>query len=258
MIKYIENFWKYKDLLVQLVLRDLKTKYRRSILGYIWSVLNPLLMMLVITIVFSSLFKFDIPNFPIYLLIGQLMFNFFSEATTAAMNSIIGNDSLLKKVYIPKYIFPVARSISAFVNLLFSLIAIVIVLIITKTPVYITALLFPLALLYLLLFSIGIGLMLSVAATYFRDVIHLYSILLTAWLYLTPIFYPIKILPHNVKTIVLYNPLFHFIEFFRSIILYGEVPNLSSNLICFGYGSISLTAGIIIFFKNQNNLILYT
>lgn len=258
MLKYIKNFWKYKDLLIQLVLRDLKTKYRRSILGYIWSVLNPLLMMLVITIVFSSLFKFDIPNFPIYLLIGQLMFNFFSEATTAAMNSIIGNDSLLKKVYIPKYIFPVARSISAFVNLLFSLIAIVIVLIITKTPVYITALLFPLALLYLLLFSIGIGLILSVAATYFRDVIHLYGILLTAWLYLTPIFYPIKILPHTVKTIVLYNPLFHFIEFFRSIILYGEVPNLSSNLICFSYGIISLTAGVIIFFKNQNNLILYT
>lgn len=112
-------FFNYIWLLEELVKRDLKIKYRRSVLGYVWSVLNPLLMMVVLTIVFSNLFKFDIPNYPLYLLCGQLIFNFFSDATTQAMNSILMGASLIKKVYLPKYIFPVARVLSSFVMMVF-------------------------------------------------------------------------------------------------------------------------------------------
>ena len=122
----LQKWRKYKTLLGRLVQRDLKVKYRRSVLGYLWSLLNPLLMMLVMSIVFSYMFRYDIPNYPIYLITGQIMFTFFSESTTMAMGSIIGNASLIKKVYVPKYIFPISRVLSCFVTLLFSLVAVVI------------------------------------------------------------------------------------------------------------------------------------
>ena len=118
------NFSKYRPLIRELVTRDLKVKYRRSVLGYMWSILNPLLMMLLQTLVFSYMFRFDIPNFPLYLICGNTLFNFFNESTNMGMGSVLGNASLIKKVYVPKFIFPISRVVSSFVNLLFSLAAI--------------------------------------------------------------------------------------------------------------------------------------
>ena len=115
------NFSKYRPLIRELVTRDLKVKYRRSVLGYMWSILNPLLMMLLQTLVFSYMFRFDIPNFPLYLICGNTLFNFFNESTNMGMGSVLGNASLIKKVYVPKFIFPISRVVSSFVNLLFSL-----------------------------------------------------------------------------------------------------------------------------------------
>ena len=131
----IENFKKYKPLLFELVSRDLKTKYRRSVLGVLWTVLNPLGMMLVMTVVFSTVFRQNIENFPVYLMCGQLVFNFFNEASNMAMTSILGNASLIKKVYVPKYLFPLSRVCSSLVNMLTSFIALIIVIIVTRTPV---------------------------------------------------------------------------------------------------------------------------
>lgn len=125
------NFSKYRPLIRELVTRDLKVKYRRSVLGYMWSILNPLLMMLLQTLVFSYMFRFDIPNFPLYLICGNTLFNFFNESTNMGMGSVLGNASLIKKVYVPKFIFPISRVVSSFVNLLFSLAAILLVMLIT-------------------------------------------------------------------------------------------------------------------------------
>lgn len=174
---------KYIWLLEELVKRDLKIKYRRSILGYLWSILNPLLMMIVLTIVFSNLFKFDILNYPLYLLTGQLLFGFFSDATLQSMNSIVTGASLIKKVYLPKYIFPVSRILSSFVTMIFSLLALVIVMIVTNSSFYITLVMLPLALLYIFIFSMGAGLILSVLVVYFRDVEYLYNVFLTVFMY---------------------------------------------------------------------------
>lgn len=254
---HIKNFLKYTNLLRELVLRDIKVKYRRSFLGILWSLLNPLLMMTVITIVFSTVFRFDIENFPIYLLTGQVMFSFFSEATTMAMTSIIANGSLIKKVYIPKYIFPLSKVLSSFINLLFSLIAIVIMIIVTKIKITWTILFFPLPLLYLLIFSIGIGMLLSAMSVFFRDMFHLYGVILTAWNYLTPIFYPAKIIPNKYKFFIEYNPLYYIIECFRDIILYGKLPSLQFNLICIMSCILSLIIGMYVFYKNQDKYILY-
>ena len=257
MIVHVSTFWRYKWLLYELVLRDLKIKYRSSVLGYLWSLLNPLMMMTVLTIVFSTLFRFDIPNYPVYLLSGQLIYSFFSEATNMSMSSIINSASLIKKVYIPKYIFPVSRVLSSFVTLLLSLLAMVIVMVVTQVKFNWVILFFPIPLIYILVFSIGMGLLLSVLAVYFRDVIHLYSVLLSAWMYLTPIMYPINMVPDYVKRFIFWNPMYYFVEIFRQIVLYGEWPSLEMHLICLGFALLALVTGLFVFYKNQKNFILH-
>ena len=248
---------KYKPLLNNLISRDIKVKYRRSVLGLLWSVLNPLLMMVVMTIVFSQFFKFDIPNFPIYYLTGSLLWNFFSEATNGAMTSVVSNAPLLKKVYIPKYIFPLEKAMFSLVNLAFSVIAILIVLIFV--PVEPTPLMFltPIPVLYTFVFSLGLGLALSAIGVLFRDIFHLYGVLLTAWMYLTPIFYPFEMGPGWAQTIIGLNPLYHFVSYFRNVFMYGVMPTLEENVICVLISVISLLLGVLIFKKTQNKFVLY-
>lgn len=251
------NFIKYYDLIIELVLRDIKIKYKRSILGFAWSILNPLLMMIVMSIVFSTIFKTDIKNFPIYLITGQVIFSFFSEATNTAMTSIISNGGLIKKVYIPKYIFALSKVMFSFTNMLFSLVAVVIVAIATKLPITPAILLFPLPLIYVFIFSLGVGLLLASYAVFFRDLLHLYGIILLVWTYLTPIFYPITILPENIRKILIYNPMYVYIDNFREIVLYGRVPSLQSNLLCIVYAIIALIIGTLAFKSVKDKFIFY-
>ena len=159
-------FVKYRALIHQLVMRDIKTKYRRSILGLLWTVLNPLLMMAVLSIVFSYFFQRygEVENFPVYLLCGQLVFNFFNESTSIAMGSIVHSGELIKKVYVPKYLFPITKVMSSGVNLLASMIALVIVMVVTRSRVTPTVMLAVVPLLYVLLFSTGVSLLLSAVA----------------------------------------------------------------------------------------------
>lgn len=254
---YLEKFWKYRSLLVELIKRDLKVKYRRSYLGYLWSLLNPLLMMLVVNAVFSSFFRYDIPNFPVYLLTGQILFNFYNESTTMAMSSILGGAALIKKVALPKYIFPISRVLSCFINLLFSLVAIVIVFFVTRTPFHWQIVLFPFPLFYILAFSMGVGMILSILAVYFRDIVHLYGVMLTALMYLTPIFYPMSILPEYVQAIVHLNPLFYFIQMFRNVTMYGIFPSLTDHLVCLVISGGTLLIGVLVFVKNQSKFVLH-
>ena len=188
MNKSLENFKKYLPLLQQFVKRDFKTKYRRSVLGILWSVLNPLGMMLVMTVVFSHLFRAGIENFPVYLMCGQLVFNFYNEASNSAMNSIIWNGALIKKVYIPKYLLPMSSVCTSLVNLLTSFIALIIVIVITRSQVSWTFLLVIVPVIYTWMFAYGMGMILCVLVTAFRDVQHLYGVIIVAWMYLTPIF----------------------------------------------------------------------
>lgn len=252
-----KHLLKYRPLLKELVARDLKVKYRRSFLGYMWSLLNPLLMMAIMTIVFSYMFRFDIPNYPLYLICGQTLWTFFNESTNMCMYSVIQNSALIKKVYIPKFIFPLSRVFSSFVTMSFSLAAILIVMLFTKAPFYWTILLFPIPLFFLLLFSTGIGMILSALSVYFRDITHLYGVLTLAWMYLTPVFYPLSALPPEVTPIIMSNPMYYYINFFREIVLYGQVPALNSWITCAGCSLIALGTGLIVFRKLQRNFILY-
>ena len=251
------RFKKYIPLIQELVGRDLKLKYRRSVLGYFWSLLNPLMMMSIMTVIFSFMFRFDIPNYPLYLICGQTLYNCFNEAANRAMMSVIDNGNLIKKVYIPKYIFPLAKVTSSFVNMLFNLVAILIVMVFTRTGFHASALLFPLPLICLYLFTCGIGMILSALAVQFRDVTHLYSVLMMAWMYATPIFYPISAVPDWVQTIIHLNPLYMYIDVFRQLLLYGAIPSAGAWLGCFATALVSLAIGSLVFRKTQRNFIFY-
>lgn len=253
----INNFNKYKQLLKQLVSRDLKTRYRRSFFGYLWTILNPLGMMVILTVVFSSVFKQGIDNFPVYLMCGQLIFNFFSEASTSAMGGVLDNSSLLTKVYVPKYLFPLARVCSSAVNLIFSLGALLIVILATGFELTWTALLMVFPLLYVCIFAFGVGMLLCTVVVFFRDMKHLYNVLTTAWIYLTPVFYPLSMLPDNVKKLVECNPLTMYLEMFRDVIMYDEIPSLESHFVCALISGVVLLLGLCVFKKNQDKFILH-
>lgn len=257
LIMRIKVFYQYKDLLYNLVSRDIKVRYRKSFLGMLWTVLNPLLMMVVMTIVFSTLFKSTIEYFPIYFLAGNLIFSLNSEVTNNCTYAIIGNAPLLKKVYIPKYLFPLAKACSGLVNLGFSLIAMFLVMLVLRVPVIPTLLLLPIPIFYAFLFSVGLGLLLSAVTVYFRDIAYFYSVLLIAWNYFTPVFYPIEILPDFAKKAMLLNPLYHYIEYMRNLVLYGKVPGITENLICMGISVAMVLIGVHVFYRKQDNFILY-
>lgn len=253
----MNDLYRYKNLIYELVIRDIRKKYRRSVLGVVWSMLNPLFMMLITAIVFSNLFRFDIQNFAVYLLTGQIIFTFYAEATNFAMGSILDNSSLLKKIYVPKYLFPLSRVISSLVNLIFTIPAMLAVMLYTGEKISVQLIWICIPLILLFLFCLGIGLLLATCAVFFRDIFHLYGVLLTVVNYATPIFYPIKIVPQEYIGIILLNPLYYYLEAFREIVYNNQIPDIQIICICLIMSIISLIIGIVVFYKKQNKFILY-
>ncbi|WP_165054750.1 MULTISPECIES: ABC transporter permease [unclassified Adlercreutzia] len=244
--------------ITSLVSRDFKLKYRRSALGVAWSVLNPLLMMCVLAAVFSMFLRFgDIPNFPLYLILGNTIFALMADSTSAAMYSVIESAPLIKKIRIDKIIFPLEKVLFQVVNFVISLIAVIIVMLVFRIAPTPSILLLPLLVIYVAVFSAGLSMALSALAVFFRDVLHLWSVVITAWTYATPLFYPITILPDLMQTAMMYNPMYHYVTYFRDIALYGTVPSLSANFICLGMALVSFAIGLAIFKKNESRFILY-
>lgn len=247
----------YRNLIRELVSRDIKKKYRRSILGIFWSLLNPLLMMLITAAVFSNLFRFDIKNFALYLLSGQIIFTFYAEATNFAMGSILENGSLIKKVYVPKYLFPISRVLSSGVNLMLTIPAMLAIMFITNEPMGIHLFYALIPIMLLLFFCIGMGLLLSSLAVYFRDLFHLYGVLLTALNYATPIFYPVNIIPEEYKFIIWINPLTYYLTAFRQVVYDHIFPDISILLTCICLSLAVMFVGIFVFKKQENKFVLY-
>lgn len=255
--KYVETATKYRFLLSQLVSRDFKTRYKRSVLGVLWSMLNPLLTMCVQYLVFSNLFRFEVENYAIYLLIGTVTFNFFSEASQAALSSITGSSSLITKVYIPTYVFPVAKVLSSCINLCFSTLALYLIIFIQGVPLNIYHLFIPVLYVALIMFTCGVGLILSALMVYFRDIQFLYSVVIVLWMYLTPLFYPVDIIPENMMGLYSLNPMYQYVTFFRTLVLDGVMPTLVQFGWCFGYAVLFMLVGLFVFRKLKRNFILY-
>jgi len=256
-ISNMPSFFRYGFLLRQLVGRDFKAKYKRSVLGVLWSFLNPLITMTVQYIVFSTVFKAEVHNFPVYLLIGIVCFNYFNESTSMSLMSIISNASLITKVYVPKYIFPVSRVLSSTVNLVLSIIPLIIALVITRTPISFSWLLLPFGIACLLLLCLGIGFTLSSLMVFFRDTQFLWNVICMLWMYATPIFYPESIIPDKFIIFIKINPLYHIIKLLRISLMEGVFPGLNAFLLCILVSVIPLLFGIFIFRKTQDKFVLY-
>ena len=259
MKRAINNLKKYKFLLNQLISRDFKVKYKRSVLGILWSLLYPVLTMCVMAIVFSNVFKFSTPgvSYLVYLQTGLVMFNYFSEATNLSMSSVVANFSLINKVYIPKWIFPLSKCLFAGINFLLTLIPLYAVIILTGTELTWLHIFLPYAVICLFMFTLGVGLILSTVAVFLRDIYYIYGVVIMFMMYLTPIMYDIKMLDSWMIPILKLNPMYNFINFSRMIIIYRQMPSLDSWAACFISGFVILVLGVVLFKRKQNKFIYY-
>jgi len=257
MYDYFKSFYDYRYLLQVMVRRDIKNKYRGSYLGILWSLLNPLLQMVVLTIIFSTLFERSIENFALYMISGRILFDFFSGTTTMSIRSLTTSSSLIKKVYFPKYIVPLSRVISNFIIFLISLIDLALVIVITGASLSWEMLFAPVYLIIFMLFTLGCSLILSTIAVFFRDIEHLYGIVTMVLMYFSAIFYPIDILPKNAEFLLLFNPIYQFILGFRGCVYYNVGISYFNLVVCLVWAVVSLFLGLFLFKRNQDKFILY-
>jgi ABC-2 type transport system permease protein len=244
-------------ILSTLVSRDFKLKYRRSVLGIVWSVLNPLLMMVVMAAVFSFMFRFQIENFALYLIIGQTLFSLMATATSSSVTAIIEAAPLIKKVRVNKMVFVLQKVLFEMLNFALSLIAVVVVMVFYQVLPTLNILFLPLLLIYVLLFSLGLALLLSALAVFFTDLIYLWGVVILAWTYLTPLFYPMSALADWMRQIMEFNPMYHYVTYFRDILMYGTTPSVLENLICLGFAVVTCAVGMLVFLKTQRKFVLY-
>ena len=256
MKKYVDNFMQYRFLLSELVKKGIKLKYRRSYLGMIWSMLEPLLTMIVLTIVFGTLYGNTDRTFPVYILTGRLLYSFFSQSTKAALKSIRQNSAMIKKVYVPKYLFVISRVFSSFINLMASFTALLLVMMAMRSELHWTVMLSPIPLMLLVLFSLGVGMILSAVTVKFRDIMHLYSVFLTALTYLTPVIYPMSILPGWLYKIVMLNPLTNILMMFRDVMINNMVFSIGQLIVAVVETVVFLIIGFYVFYRNQDQFIL--
>ena len=256
-----------KDIFIlkQLVGKDFKIKYRRSFLGVAWSVLNPLLMMIVMAIVFTTIFaqgrngSVTPEMYPLYLIVGNVTFAVMSDSTSQALSSIVYASSLLKKVKVHRFVFPVQKVLFSLVNFAFSLIAVAIVMLWFHVVPTWHLLLLPVCLILLMFFCMGLGLLLSAATVFFRDVMHLWSVVITAWTYFTPIFWTtdyILKMPHILRVLMYANPMYNYLQFMRDIFLFQTCPTPLEFGLCVAWAVIAMAIGYAVFHKNEHKFIL--
>lgn len=239
----------------QLTAREIKRKYARSYLGIVWSVLNPLLSMAVLSLIFSQLFRRSIDNYPIYYLTGYILWQTFTSATNAAMTTLVDNKMLLLKVKFPMDIFILTRVYTALINLGYSLIAYVTMLIVFRVTPKWTMLISPFIIFCLVVFALGISYMLATAYVFFGDIKYLYSVVLTLWMYCSAIFYPVEQLQGFIRIVIFNNPLYTYIHCLRKAVIYGELPNTVEFLQMVLWGAGIYGLGYLVFRKNRNRIL---
>jgi ABC-2 type transport system permease protein len=247
----------YKDLLYNLVVRDLTVRYKRSVFGFFWSMLNPLLNTIVFTIIFSTIFRFGVKSFIIYFLSGYQLWNFFAQSTVAASHCLLNNGPLFKKIYIPKPILVISTVLSNMVNLALALIPLFILLPILGKGFHLALLFLPVAILFAVMFTLGISFILSATAVFFHDIIDMYQIFLMPWMYLTPIVYPLDIVPKKYLPFLKLNPMYYIVECFRWPIFMGELPNLETFCMALAVAVVTLIIGYLLFAKLSDTFVYY-
>lgn len=247
----------YHELIWALALKELRVRYKRSMLGFFWALLNPLLMMIVLTLVFSQVMRVPVQHYSIFLISALLPWTFFSQALSYSVESIVANGELLKKVYVPKTVFPLAAVLANIINFLLSLIPLVLLLAALRFPFHWTWIYLPVPLLGLMLFTLGFGLFFAAANVFFRDLSHILQILLAAWFYLSPIIYSVEFVPAKYRPLLHLNPLSFTLNGFRMAIYYGQLPTAGSAALSVGVGFVVLMIGYWFFRRVQDSLVLF-
>ena len=246
-ISELKELFNYRYLLGQLVRRDITTRYKRSVLGVAWTMLNPLGTMLILTFVFSNFFRSEVQHFPVYILSGLLAWNFFTQATNAAISGLVWGGSLLKRIYIPSTVFGVSAIGTALVNMVMSLVPLVIVMIIDGATFHLSMVFLPVSILLLTGFTLGFGLFISSLAVFFPDVGEMYQVLLTGWMYLTPIIYPESLISAQLLPIFKLNPMYWMVKMFRLPIFEGRLPTFPEALPAIAWSLGMLIVGWLFF-----------
>lgn len=250
-----EEMWKFKGILFNFAISDLKIRYRNSILGIFWSLIEPLLMLGVLFFVFSTMFKFEIENFPIYLLLGIICYNFFKNGTTFALNSLTNRSSLMTQIYFPRSIPGISSGVTAAIMLILELVVLGIFMVVLEFTPPITILILPLILALEFLLILGIALPLSVLNVKFKDTEFIWMVVVHAGFFLTPIFYQFDMLPDNIQSILQFSPVVQIVTMAHHVVLYGVLPSINSILYAVGSTSVIMIIGYLIFRKYQSRIV---
>ncbi len=252
MLEELIEVLRYRDLLVQLITRNVKIRYKRSALGIGWTMLNPLLMMIILTVVFSNLFRITLEHYPVYVLSALTLWNFFSQTTSDAMNDLVWGGGLLHRIYLPRTVFALSAVGTGLVNLILALGPLALIMLATGVPFKPALVFLPVAILLTAVFTLGVGLFFSVLAARFADVAHVYQIVLAAWMYFTPIIYPKDIIPEELQALFNLNPMYHLLEIFRAPIYLGRLPGLDKIAIAAIMAMAALLIGWGFFARNAD------
>lgn len=254
MILQIKILLRYKELLTNLVMENLKLRYRGAVLGYLWSLLNPILMMIVYSIIFSYIVRIGVKNYPLFLLCALLPWSFFSTSLIAASSSIVDNFNLINKVYFPREIFPISVVLANLFHLIISMIILLVFLSFTQIKSILPIFMLPFAIIAHVVFTMGISLLLSCLTVFYRDIKHILEIVMMIWFYATPIIYPLSMVPEKLQIFFFLNPMVWIISIYRSILFYGEYPAISVILTTYSFSFLIFYLGCY-FFQKYDNLI---
>ena len=257
MTQLISDVYRYHELIWALALKELRVRYKRSVLGFFWALLNPLFTMLILTAVFSKVMRVAVDHYSIFLISALLPWTFFSQAASYSAESIVANGDLLKKVQVAKAVFPVAAVVSNIINFLLSLIPLILLVVVLRFPLHWTWVYLPVPLLGLFLFTLGFGFFVAAANVFFRDVSHILQIVLSAWFYLSPIIYSLDFLPPHWKIYFKLNPMLYVLNGFRLSIYYGQLPSPQSVAASLACGLIALVVGYAFFRRAQEVFVFY-
>ncbi|MCW5849745.1 MAG: ABC transporter permease [Anaerolineae bacterium] len=257
MVVEVGEITRYRSLMVNLVSRDLKVRYKRSALGFLWTMLSPLLMMVVTTVVFANLFRGAIQNFAVYFLSAFLLWTFFSQSSLAGMNVMLGYAGIMRRVYVPKSIFVLSAVLSGLINLGLGLLVLLPIMLVLRQPLTLNLLWLPVPVLAAALFTLGLSLLIAALGIFFADVGPMYQIVLTAWMYLTPIMYPLEIVPPRYLPLVYANPMYYITETFRAPLYYGTAPDPLYVLYSYLSAALALAVGWWVFSRGIDRFVYY-
>lgn len=257
MISAISEIFRYRELVRCLVEKELKLRYKRSLLGMAWTMVNPFLMMVILTLVFSNIMRVHLPHFPVFILSALLPWNFLSQAVSGGAQSILFNESLIKKVYVPRAVFPISMVLSHLVNLLFALIPLFAIMLILGMPLRPSLIAVVPATVALSFFVLGLALALSALTVFYRDITHLIEVGLTAWFYLTPIVYPTELVPERFAWLFRLNPMLHLLAPFRDALYLGTFPPLRDLALLLSLSLVVFFVGLAVFRRREREFVIH-